>query len=322
MGDSDLLLGIDLGGTKTAVVLLDSDGNAVRSARKRTEAQGGAEAVVSKTLDWLDRQGFVGLEAASAVGVGVAGQVDPDSGTVLHAPNLGWNDFPLGQRLRDALSLPTFVLNDVQAATVGEWRYGAARGEDHVVCMFLGTGLGGGVVSNGELVRGCGGSAGELGHITVELNGPRCSCGRRGCLEALVGGWAIARRARELVADDPESGLLSLAGGDPEEITAETVAEAFRAGDPLARQLVSEVGAALAAGAGSIANSLNPCVLVLGGGVIEGIPELVELVRDGIEERALDAALRELEIVEARLGVLAPAIGAATWARVRSGKGA
>ena len=246
--------------------------------------------------------------------------MDPESGTVLHAPNLGWDDFPLGGRLREALGLPTFVLNDVQAATVGEWRYGAAQGEDHVVCMFLGTGLGGGVLSNGELVRGCAGSAGELGHITVELNGPPCTCGRRGCLEALVGGWAIARRARQMVERDSDSGLLRRADGDPEKITAETVAEAFQDGDPLARELVKDVGTALSAGAGSVVNALNPCVLVLGGGVIEGIPELLELVRQGIEERALDAALRPLRIVEAQLGERAAAIGAATWARLRSEK--
>ncbi len=317
--DEGLTIGVDLGATKLAVALVDAEGAVVASSRRPTHAERDADEVVADVITCV-KQDCLSVAASDvlAVGVGVAGQVDPATATVVHAPNLRWDDYPLGSRLSEALSVPAFVLTDVQAATYGEWHHGAGKNVTDLVCLFVGTGVGGGVISNGQLVQGCAGSAGELGHITIDLNGgPSCRCGNHGCLEAFAGGWAIARRAQQVAASDRRAAsmMLELAGGDAEAITAGVVSDAYHQGDPLAAEMVQRAGDALAAGAASIANAFNPCRLVLGGGVIEGLPELIDRVKAGISERALEAALRPLLIVKAELGGNSGTVGAAVWAR-------
>ena len=311
-------VGVDLGGTKIEVALVDAEGRILESSRRATDAESGAESILAELTAGLTEGGLSSVDhAVAAVGIGVAGQVEPASGTVWHAPNLGWRDFPLGARLAEALGLPVSVLNDVQAATYGEWRHGAGRGVDDLVCLFVGTGIGGGVVSQGRLMRGAGGSAGELGHLVIERHGPPCSCGGRGCLEAFASGWAMARRAREALAAEPRAGatLLALAGGDAGSLNAEIVAQAARQGDALARRLLRETGEALGAGLTSIVNAFNPSLIILGGGVIEGLPELIEMAAGEARSRALDAALASLRVVRPGLGPHAGTIGAAAWAR-------
>jgi glucokinase len=250
-----------------------------------------------------------------AAGVGVAGQVDASTGTVIYAPNLAWHDVPLGACLANAIGIPVFVLNDVQAAAYGEWSHGAARGASDAAALFVGTGVGGGLITQGDLLRGCGGSAGELGHVTIELDGRECRCGRRGCVEAYAGGWAIGKRAREEVLARPEEGrrLLELAGS-ADALTAAHVAQAAREGDSLASTIVRAAAAALGAAIGIVANAFNPCMLVLGGGVIEGFPEMAAIAREAAHKRALPAAWRVLRIVPAALGDHAGTVGAAAWA--------
>ena len=217
--------------------------------------------------------------------------------------------------------MPVIVTNDVRAATWGEWRYGSGRGVDDLAVLFVGTGIGGGIISGGNLLGGCTNTGGELGHITIVYDGRKCHCPNRGCLEAYAGGWAIAERAQDAVNNEPKEGqhLTSLAGSI-EKITAVTVSRAYRQGDPLARRLVKETGQYLAAGVVSIVNAFNPCRLVLGGGVIEGIPELVQMVEDFTRKRALEAAVEKLEIVKAMLGGDAGVIGAAALAQKMIGK--
>ncbi len=310
-----MTVGVDLGGTKVETALVDASGTIIVSSRRKTGVDRGAEGIVDDIAACI-RDCLGANVTPGAVGIGVAGQVDPESGNVWYAPNLGWRDFPLRTRLQDTVGLPTFVVNDVQAATIGEWKHGAGRGISDVVTLFVGTGVGGGVISDGRLVRGCDGSAGELGHLKVAVEGRRCSCDRRGCLEAYAGGWAIARRAREAVeaAPDRAATLIELAGGDHGAITAGTVADAFHRGDPMAQDLVSEVARALGTGLASIANAFNPCLIILGGGVVEGIRELTALARREVEIRALDVAVKSLRVVPASLGQHAGTIGAAAWA--------
>lgn len=313
-----LVIGIDLGGTKLEAALVDDRGRVVASSRRPTEPGRGPDPILAEIAS-LVRHLRVAAETRPVIGVGigVAGQIDPATGVVWYAPNLRWRDVPLRARLEAALELPVAVLNDVQAATYGEWVYGAGQGEDNVVCLFVGTGIGGGIVIDGRLLRGCSGSAGELGHTTVELDGPQCRCGNRGCLEALAGGWAIALHAREEIAVDPIAGrtIFELAGGEREGVTATTVARAARAGDALARKIMGAAGEALGAGAVSIVNAFNPCVLILGGGIIDGIPELVAPIEDAIRERALPAAARRVRISRSVLAGHAGVIGVAAWAR-------
>ena len=310
-------IGIDLGGTKVAGVRVDEAGTVVAERRAPSQAGEGAEAVAA-TVAGMVRLLAAGAPDVDAVGVGVAGQVDSDRGIVRQAPNLRWHDYPLGARIRDATGLPVSVLNDVQAATYGEWQLGAARGASDVVCVFVGTGVGGGIVAGGRLLRGTSGAAGELGHTIVSLFGPVCRCGGRGCLEAYAGGWAIARRAFEAVSARPIAGrvLIEAAGGDPQKITASALAAAAAAGDPLARALVAELEDALVAGLGSIVNAFNPEVLLLGGGVIESLPRLCDTARERLVLAALPVSAAAVRVDLAALGA-AGAVGAAAWARAR-----
>jgi len=316
-------IGVDIGGTKVEVAEVDAHGHVHHRVRRPTDTRGGPAGVIRETIAAVRQLQETADFAALAIGVGIAGQIEPNSGVVRFAPNLGWREVPLQSELSKRLSLPTTVTNDVRAATWGEWAYGAGEGAQDVVCLFIGTGIGGGVVSDGRLLLGASNIAGELGHLTVDYDGPLCHCGNRGCLEALAGGWAIARDAQEAVSAEPTAGtaLLAAAGGDSQSLTARIVAEVARQGDPLARRLVERVGQALAAGSVGLVNALNPSRLILGGGVIDGLPELLDVVRQGIQERALPSARQNLQVLPAKLQKDAVAIGAAAFA-MRSGLGA
>ncbi len=319
--DADLAIGVDLGGTKILAALVAKDGGTVMTTRRETDVDGGFDAVVGQIADAAGecREAASG-SAVAAMGIGVAGQVSADSGVVVRAPNLFWEDVPLRAELEEALSLPVTVLNDVRAAAWGEWRHGAGEGRQDIAVVFVGTGLGGGVVSGGRMVTGCTNTAGELGHTTVVAGGRECRCGNRGCLEAYAGGWGIAERAREAVEGDPDAGARLLERvGAMEDITAETVHEARAANDPLATRLVDETADYLSAGMVSVVNAFNPCRLVLGGGIVEHAPLYVDRVRDHVRAYALAAGVRGLRVVKAALGDEAGVLGAASCARSQNG---
>lgn len=318
---SSFTVGVDLGGTKMLAALVGSDGQTLNTDRRETDVEGGFDAVVRQLVDAVvacrdQADGEVG-----AVGVGVAGQVTADTGVVTRAPNLFWEDAPLKSALEDALDLPVAVLNDVRAAAWGEWQHGAGKGSRDVVVVFVGTGIGGGVVSGGRMLTGCTNTAGELGHTTVVVGGRECRCGNRGCLEAYAGGWAIAERARDAVAAAPDEGAyLVERAGRAADITAETVHEARDQGDPLATRLVDATAEYLAAGMVGVVNAFNPCDLVLGGGIVEHAPLYVERIETHVKGRALNAAVRNLHVLSTVLGGDAGALGAATYARMKQVK--
>lgn len=314
--DSELALGIDLGGTKVLTALVDPDGAVVESYRHPTGSGGGFEAVLARIVESVEScLAAAGDPTIVAAGVGVAGQVSADDGSVYFAPNLGWRDAALGTGLAEALGMPVAVLNDVRAATWGEWRYGAGREADDIVVVFVGTGIGGGVVSGGRLLEGCTNAAAELGHLTIVAEGRPCRCPNLGCFEAYAGGWGIAERAQAAVAGDPDAGrrLKELAGGDP--LTAAHVTAAFRDGDPLGTQLFDDTARYLGAGLTAIVNAFNPCTLVVGGGVVERSPEYLERASATVMARSLGIATRELAVVDAALGADGGVIGAADYAR-------
>ena len=305
-------LGIDIGGTKINLVLVDSNGHLLYThkslicpSKEPTKVTENISSIVQLCFD------EIGLNA-EAIGVGVAGQVDR-KGVVLYSPNLGWRNFPLKRILEEKSGLPVMVTNDVRAAAWGEWSHGSGRGINDLVVLFVGTGIGGGVISDGRVLCGCGNIGGELGHTTLIVDGKKCRCPNNGCLEAYAGGWAIAQEAIKV---DPTGGkrLLDLAGSI-ENIDSSIVGRAYHEGDRLSKFLVEETGKYLTAGVVSIVNIFDPCLLILGGGVIEGIPELVNMVRDGVRNRALGAVLGKLNIVKSKLGVDAGAIGAAFLAQ-------
>lgn len=313
MNQQRCALGVDLGGTKIKLALVDGTGRILSDRRLATDTAGGAKGVREQIVS-AGRE-LLGAAATAPVGlgVGVAGQVRAADGLVRFAPNLDWHDVPFGRELEQALELPTTVVNDVRAATWGEWLFGAGNQCDDLVCLFVGTGIGGGIVSGGRVLAGSSNSAGEVGHMTVDLSGPPCHCENHGCLEALAGGWAIARRAREAVGADPIAGatLSRLAAERGSELNAAVVAAGVGDGDPLARRIVDEVSRALVAGCAGLVNAFNPRRLILGGGVIEGLPELVGRIDEGVRQRALAVACEELEVVAASLGGDAGVVGAA-----------
>jgi glucokinase len=310
-----LTLGIDLGGTKVNVGLVDRNGRLLSSKKSIIDTSKKPELIIENILEEIDRCNHHIKAEPEALGIGVAAQVDR-KGMVRSSPNLGWRNFPLKKKLEKEVGISVAVINDVNAATWGEWKFGAGKGADDFVTLFVGTGVGGGIITGGKMLYGCSNSGGELGHITIVFDGRKCHCPNSGCLEAYTGGWAIAERAQEAVRFAPKKGqtLRSLAGGI-EKITAITVSRAYIEGDPMAQRLVEETGRYLAAGVVSVVNSLNPCILVLGGGVIEGIPELIPIVKKIIQNRALKFSVQELKILKAALGADAGVIGAATFAQ-------
>lgn len=316
MSAAPCAIGVDLGGTKIELALVSDDGSILAKHRVPTHADRGCEAVEQAIVEAVRELNQQQGARPVGLGIGVAGQIGADAATVRFAPNLNWRNVSLQADLQQQLELPVTVLNDVRAATWGEWLFGAGQGCDDLVCLFVGTGIGGGVISGGEMLQGATNSAGELGHITIDLHGPDCHCGNRGCLEALAGGWAIGRRARQAVTDDPTAGatLLKLASGAVDKITGEHLARAFHAGDPLAARLVAEIAESLSAGAAGLVNAFNPGRLIFGGGVIEGLPELLRMIDGGLRERALATACENLEVCAARRHNDAGVLGAAAVA--------
>ena len=307
-------MGIDLGGTKIEIAQVDREGNLERSERESTDAFRGPvevkKRIAAAVKNFIDQTG----SSPVGIGVGVAGMVDPRRGIVRLGPNLGWTDVPLKEELEKAVKLPVVIANDVRAATRGEWLFGAGRGCEDFICIFVGTGIGGGIVSGGRLLSGANGSAGEIGHMVVAVDGPVCACGNRGCWEALASGTALAEQARALIRRNPPEAkeLLDLAGGKAEAVTAAVVAQAYKMGSRAAARLVDDAGLVLIAGVASLVNILNPSRCLVGGGVMEGFPDLIAKIREGVGKRALAPAVEKLEILPARLGSKAPVMGAAS----------
>jgi len=318
MNPSSLALGIDVGGTKVESALVDPTGAIVTTHRHPTNADRGPDRVIDDIVACVRECLDQSAEQADMAGIGVAGQVDPETGTVRSAPNLGWTNVPLQARVAEALGLPVYALNDVRAITWGAWQHGAGRGADNLVAVFIGTGIGGGVISDGRMLHGARGTAGEVGHTTLVADGRDCHCPNRGCWEAYAGGWAIAERAQDAVQEQPEAGqtLLDLAGS-LDAITGRTVNEAAAQGDPLAQALTDATSRYLGAGITSVVNAFNPERIVMGGGVVDGHPEHVDAAAEIVQERALPPARQNLEIVPSELGGQAGVIGAAAYARHR-----
>ena len=316
MGGSSFKLpfsvGVDLGGTKVEMALVDSEGQILSENRYPTNPREGADSIISNLVESIKKVQKDAGQTASAIGVGAAGQIDT-GGVVLSAPNLPFHNTPLKTCLEDELKIPVVVTNDVRAATFGEWKYGSGKDTDDLVVIFVGTGIGGGAVTGGRILKGYTNTAAELGHTTIVTNGRQCRCPNKGCLEAYAGGWAIAERARETVNDYPKNGkrLIEIAGGIAK-ITSQTVSQGYHEIDPLSVRIIEKTAKYLGSGLVGIVNSFNPCILVLGGGVIEGIPEFIPMVEDIVRKNALKSNTKNLKIEKADLGAKAGVIGAAT----------
>jgi glucokinase len=310
-------LGIDIGGTKVDTALVDSAGKIIANHYRLLGYSKDPDKTISDIIDSIRICLRESGKSASAIGIGVAGQIDKTSGLVRRSPNLpDWRDVPLRARLEEALNIPVMVNNDVRVITWGEWKHGAGQGVNDLACVFLGTGVGGGIVTNGQLLEGCQNTAGELGHITVVAGGRKCHCPNEGCLEAYVGGWALAERAKDAVMANPQAGKFFIdMAGSRENISAITVSQAYNAGDPLAHRIIKDTVKYLAAGIVTVVNIFNPCLIILGGSVIQGIPDLVPATEKKVRELALQTPVESLRITTAALGNKAGIIGGAALAR-------
>jgi glucokinase len=306
-----LAVGIDIGGTKIAALRI-SPGGEIRASTvvpsPATDQQAALPAIEAAAASVLD-------DGVVAIGVGMAGLVDVGSGVLLSTPNLVWRNVPLAARLGERFGLPVVVENDATAAAWAESRLGASRGHDDSLFVGVGTGIGGGIVAGGRLLRGAHGLAGEIGHFIVEPGGPLCGCGNRGCWEQVASGLAIARAGRRAVTDQPGSAIARLAGGDPRRATGELVTEAAREGDEVAVAILAEVARRLGEGVAGLVNILDPDIVVIGGGVGETGDLLFGPLREAYRATVEGADVRpEVPIAPARLGNDAGAIGAALLA--------
>ena len=307
-------LAVDLGGTNLRVAVVAETGELIHRRAVPTEASTGPESVAERMADLIDDlASAAGLGADIPAGVAVPGPVDPRTGVVFFTPNLpGWREFPLGDALRRRTGRQIRFGNDGNCAALGEARFGVGAGSGDLVYLALGTGVGGGVISGGRLIDGAGGLGGELGHVVVALAGPRCTCGGIGCLEAFVGGWAIARDAGLVAATADGAAIRRLAAGGP--ITATVVAAAADAGDAAARALLDRAGAALGAAIGGFVNTFNPELVVIGGGVATLGDALLAPARRALPNHAFPAQRAAMRLVASVLGDDTALFGAAALA--------
>ena len=325
---TQFILGIDLGGTNIVVGAMPADGSREIAVRTEpTHAQRGAEGVVDRIVTMIAQtvSDVIATEHALpqdflGAGVGAPGPLDRERGVVVVAPNLGWHDFPLRDAISARIRMPVTLDNDANCATVGEWWRGAARGARNVVGLTIGTGIGGGVILDGQLYHGSSDVAGEIGHTTIDSTGRYCRCGNYGCLEAYASGPAIALRAREALERDEASMLRTMVNGDLTQVTAATVYEGANRGDPLALEIVRDTARFLGTGVANLLNMLNPDVVVIAGGVTKAGDRLFEPLRAEVKRRAFRPAVAACRIVPGELEGSAGMVGAvATFKQQRLG---
>ena len=313
------IIGVDLGGTKISAGALSEDGTEAHGIRSiATQSDIGAEGVVDRIISIIEGviQDTIKETGASkddflGIGMGAPGPLDREKGIVVVAPNLGWRNFPLRERVTSRLKLPVSIDNDANCATVGEWWLGAARGGVNVVGITIGTGIGGGLILDGKLYHGSSDVAGEIGHTTIDVNGRYCKCGNYGCLEAYASGPAIATRAREaLIREDTASMLPAMVDGQLDKITAEIVYDAAKKGDGLANEIVRDTARYLGAGIATLLNVVNPDVVVIAGSVTRAGEALFAPLRTEVRRRAFSPAVEACRIVPAELPGTAGVVGA------------
>ena len=318
LGRKGLAIGIDIGGTKVAAGVVDSEGRILSEARRSTPGNDprAVERVILELVEELGRDHRIW-----SVGIGAAGWMDLDGGTVLFSPHLAWRNEPLRDNLQRLLRRPVLLANDADAAAWAEWRFGAGRGEDRLVCITLGTGIGGAMVMDGRVERGRFGVAGEFGHQIIMPGGHRCECGNRGCWEQYASGNALGREARILARNNSPMAqdLLAAVGGQAGKITGAVVTELALAGDAASRELIDEVGEWLGLGLANLAAALDPGLFVIGGGLCSAGDLLVEPARKAFARNLTGRGFRPAAGISlAALGPKAGLIGAADLSRVSS----
>lgn len=314
-GAGAVTIGVDVGGTKIAAGVVDAEGRILDRRQVPSEADE-QDAIVAAIID-VTRQCLDAVGSSAAVGIGAAALVDFEAGVVLWAPNLAYKDLHLRAIVEEHVRLPVVVDNDANVAALAEAVHGAGRGSLHQVTITVGTGIGSGLILDGRVYRGAFGLGGELGHMIIVPDGPRCPCGNHGCWEAVASGRAIGRLARQRIEGGAGADLLAAAGGDLNAVTGELVGEAAVAGSPFARDVLQEAGRFLGIGFANIVNIFDPELIVVGGGAAAGTGDLLlDPARDAMTAHVVGHAWRRpVPVVPAALGADAGIVGAAVLAR-------
>jgi glucokinase len=305
-------IGIDLGGTNARAAVVSSEGH-MRASVKRPLADRSPAAVVEAIALAAESAIQNAQVQVEACGVGAAAMLDESTGMVLVGPNLGWRNVPLGSLLTQRLARPVKIINDLKVAAWGELKAGAARGSSEVLVVFVGSGVGSALIVKGQMLKGAGGVAGELGHIKVVPSGRLCGCGERGCLEAYAGGHNLIAQMREVASP----AMLELAGGDPNRFTPAILEQAAQAGDPASREILHRASDFLGLAVANLVTVLNPRHLILGGGVLGNLAGMRERVVQTVNEQATRLSRQGLLIANAALGDDSGLIGAGLLALER-----
>ncbi len=316
-------IGVDLGGTNLRAAIADTDTGQICQLRNGpTLAAEGPQAVIGRIVQHIRELTQASREsnfAIKGVGIGVAGTPDIATGVIQILPNLPgqWSNVPLQAIIEEQVRLPVALINDVRAMTLGEWTFGAGRGVKTLVCLAIGTGIGGGVVVNGEFHLGLGGTAGEFGHQVVEIDGLPCGCGGKGCLELYASGSAMAAMGVKEVMHGHTTRIGELVDYDLNRINAEVIVQAAREGDPIAKGIMQRAGMYLGIAVGNILGSISPQRVIFGGGVSRAGELLLGPIMQTVNERVHVIPVEKVEFVLAELGINGGLIGAALWARRR-----
>ena len=316
-------IGCDLGGTNMRAAIVDvENGSIIYQMSIPTLARDGHDAVMKRMaglfvqmIEWAGMK----KEDIGAIGIGVPGVLDLENGETLFLPNLPgtWPHVPLGDTIAKLTDLPVALLNDVRSITNGEWRFGAGRGVDTLVVFAVGTGIGGGLVINGQLHLGIGGTGGEVGHMTIDYNGPTCGCGNKGCLEAYASGPAIAAMGMKAVAQGLTTRIGEICEYDLNRITPELIARAAETGDEIAIEIYERAGFYLGIAAANVCVAVGPRRIIIGGGVSQAGDRLLDPIRRALRERVTVMPVEQVEVVRSQLGNDAGMIGAACWAAAK-----
>ena len=317
---ADYLVGVDLGGTKILAGLFSNSLECIGTAKLSTKSQRGVPAVIDRIerciRDAID-EADLSLKQVSGVGIGAPGAVDFGSGTVIFAPNMeGWKDVTLKKDLEKQLGIPVFVENDANIAVLGVHVAELKSKPKSVVGIFVGTGIGGGVIINGELYSGFNHTAGEIGHMVIDVNGPKCGCGNRGCFEAVASRTAIFQRIKAGVKDGEKTLLTEMLGDGLEDMRSGDLRKAIRRGDKFVSKIIEQVAEYVGIGVSNLVNILGPEVVVLGGGVVEALPdEMMGIITKTAKDHAMPGTMKGVEIVASKLGDSAGITGAAVLAK-------
>ena len=316
--DERIVIGVDLGGTKILAAVVTESGDILSRAKKKTKPEKKPEEILARVAsccrEAAEEAGF-SMDAIRGIGIGSPGPLDPERGIVIETPNINLTNAPVKSFLENDLGVSVFLDNDVNVGTLGEFVYGAGKGKNHVVGIFMGTGIGGGVIIDGKLLHGYSFNAGELGHMKIRAGGDVCGCGQRGCLEAYASKTAMIKYFQKAVKSGEKTILTDLVGSNWSKLTSKVFRQGVEAKDKLVCKVINRAARFTGIGVGSLLNILSPEMVIIGGGIVEALGERVlKIIRKNAEKNCFPITFKGVEIVQAALGDDSGILGAAALA--------